>query len=121
MFRSKSCMNGCFQKLGYTVCRPSQDLSSIFAQMLPGHGNHAFVPRQWCVRRAGEGTTARFTPCVDIEFAPGSNPVSLPLSPLSASEEEDQSVVSIEFLLNHPRQIDTIHRMTCNPLPPLRL
>jgi hypothetical protein len=50
MNRSKSCVNGCLQKLGYTISRQQQDISGFFSAVLPGI-NHVFCnSRQWCVR-----------------------------------------------------------------------
>lgn len=50
LFRSKSCMNGCFQKLGYDVMRPSHDIVRLFMQLLPNINPEFFAIRQWCVR-----------------------------------------------------------------------
>lgn len=68
MFRSKSCMNGCFQKIGYTVCKPAQDVASLFAQFLPT-GCSILSSRQWCVRKATEKTSCFFTPNIQINIS----------------------------------------------------
>ena len=76
MCRSKSCMNGCFQKIGYTVCKPSQDISSLFSQFLP-NGSHILSARQWCVRKSTHMTSIFFSPNIKIEIAtnlPASRP-----------------------------------------------
>lgn len=52
MCRSKSCMNGCFLRLGYAVCRPERDLQGVFAALIPGWREQGFSARQWCVRKA---------------------------------------------------------------------
>lgn len=78
MCRSKSCMNGCFQKLGYVVCRPSQDISSIFAQILPRLNPHWFSTRQWCVRKASEMSSAHFTPNINVDIFPHETVSPLP-------------------------------------------
>jgi hypothetical protein len=67
MVRSKSCMNGCFQKLGYGVCRPARELQSVFAQILPGCSEQAFTARQWCVRKANDSHSISFTPNVQFD------------------------------------------------------
>jgi hypothetical protein len=69
MTRSKSSMNGCFQKLGYAVCRPSSDISTLFEQILPGWGSHLFIAKQWSVRKAIDSHSVSFTPNVRCEIA----------------------------------------------------
>ena len=98
MFRSKSCMNGCFQKLGYIVCRPSQDISTLFSQILPGINPHWFSTRQWCVRKATEITTTHFTPNVNFEFV---------------TQEATSPLPSITTLTNGPGSFDLNHSNPC--------
>ena len=52
--RSKSCMNGCFQRLGYDPMRPSHDIISLFTQLMPNVNPLYFEIRQWCVRLVSE-------------------------------------------------------------------
>lgn len=79
--RSKSCVNGCFQKLGFGVYRSPQDMNGFFCEILPeiligtkinqtdqsnfiesSEDNSAIVsmvhkwinPRHWCIRKASE-------------------------------------------------------------------
>lgn len=121
MFRSKSCMNGCFQKLGYNVCRPSHDIATIFAQILPGYGNHMCTSRQWCVRKASEIATLRLTPNISVEIVGSDSPPSSP--PEKEEKEEKREPVfmyDIQSLLNIKAPVDGIHRMSCDTLPPLR-
>jgi len=60
LFRSKSCMNGCFQRLGYDVMRPSHDITCLFTRLLPSVNPEFFAIRQWCVRLVGEQSSVRF-------------------------------------------------------------
>lgn len=124
MFRSKSCMNGCFQKLGYSVCRPAHEISSIFSQIMPGYGLHVFTARQWCVRKANESSRLCFIPNIKVEIAASE---STPTSPVvSAGEETANSETKVPFLydihslLNREPPFAAIHRMTCEPFPPIR-
>ena len=125
MFRSKSCMNGCFQKLGYTVCRPAHEITSLFAQILPAYGSHFITARHWCVRRVTEASTLCFIPNIKIEIAVFDTP---PASPVPACEEKggDEATPSesfpfdIQALLNRQAPVADIHRMKGELLPPLR-
>lgn len=60
LFRSKSCMNGCFQRLGYDVMRPSHDLVCLFTRLLPSVKPEFFAIRQWCVRLVTDQCTVCF-------------------------------------------------------------
>ena len=113
MCRSKSCMNGCFQKLGYISSKPSQDLSTLLCKLTPGFRSDALNPRNWCVRRAGEHCTP-FVPNVAIDM---SQHISLQHSyessqgqsvSQSSSSEEEAPHVGFSFdimdLLNHHPQ-----------------
>ncbi|EAX88881.1 hypothetical protein TVAG_153430 [Trichomonas vaginalis G3] len=51
MWRSKSCVNGCLQKLGYQMNRKEQDVSGFFTTILPGVEAQLCNSRQWCVRK----------------------------------------------------------------------
>jgi hypothetical protein len=48
--RSKSGMNGCFQRLGYDVMRPSNEIVQLFDKLLPDVDQRAFQIKQWCLR-----------------------------------------------------------------------
>ncbi|EAY14197.1 hypothetical protein TVAG_373300 [Trichomonas vaginalis G3] len=71
MCRSKSCMNGCFQKLGYAISRPVQDFQTLFSQSGSSFDNAFINPRQWCVRRLQDPTNAmtNFPAILSIQFA----------------------------------------------------
>ena len=107
MCRSKSCMNGCFQKLGYLSAKPSQDLSSLLCRITPGIRIEALNPRNWCVRKAGEKCTL-FNPNISLDMAHRSNDDSgstSTVSSVASSSEEETSHVRFSFdisnLLNH--------------------
>jgi hypothetical protein len=48
--RSKSGMNNCFQRLGYDVMRPSNDIIDLFGGLMPKLDQRAFQIKQWCLR-----------------------------------------------------------------------
>jgi hypothetical protein len=96
MFRSKSCMNGCFQRLGYSVCKPIKDLGSVFAQIFPQFNTQLFTSRQWCVRRAGASSIVSFSPNVTLEIAIGTEKETQEV------EKEVFHPLDINSLLNHP-------------------
>ncbi|KAH0789437.1 hypothetical protein GPJ56_006649 [Histomonas meleagridis] len=130
MFRSKSCMNGCFQKLGYNVCKPSHDMMSLFSQILPGVGTHLLTARQWCARRSSENTRLFFAPNVKIALVLQAANIQQPPTP-NTSEQTPEIVeksdtnnplfmFDIQSLLNHPGADSNIHRMSTALFPPLR-
>jgi hypothetical protein len=125
MFRSKSCMNGCFQKLGYTVCRPAQDAAALLSQILPSCGPHIFTARHWSVRRAGPGTTLRFLPSTTIDLASAEPLESEDSSPRPAArtapiEATKSFGYDIQSLLNHRHPDSDILRMSDVQVPPIR-
>jgi hypothetical protein len=60
LYRSKSCMNGCWQRLGYDVMRPSHDIVCLFTALMPNVNPELFAIRQWCVRLVRDGHTFMF-------------------------------------------------------------
>lgn len=60
LYRSKSCMNSCFQRLGYDVMRPSHDIVCLFTRLLPNVNPEYFAIRQWCVRLVSDQCTICF-------------------------------------------------------------
>jgi hypothetical protein len=122
MFRSKSCMNGCFQRLGYSVCRPSRDLPSLFAEIVPGCGPHFFTARQWCVRKAGPAIQVTFAPSTSVDLVGGLEESSPPVQETRAEKFDAGSafLFDIHNLLNHPAPDAVIPRMAFAQLPPLR-
>jgi hypothetical protein len=103
MSRSKSCMNGCFQRLGYNICRPAQDAATLLSQILPGGGARLFTARCWSARRAGPDATIRFLPNAAIELGiPERAPQISPKVSLG---------YDIQDLLNHQQPDGDILRM----------
>ena len=63
--RSKSCVNGCFQRMGFPMGRDaSQALNEFFQQIMPNIGPSLINTRQWCMRLLGEDATVCFVPSV---------------------------------------------------------
>jgi hypothetical protein len=60
LYRSKSCMNGCWQRLGYDVMRPSHDIVCLFTKLLPNVNPEFFALKQWCIRLVGEDSRVKF-------------------------------------------------------------
>lgn len=132
MYRSKSCVNGCFQRLGFTISRATQDIGGFFEQLVPQMA-HQLNTRQWCVRKAVEDIPLCFVPNIPIDFVqkfgfivPESYKVS-ESAPLSPKEEpivtpqvqsrpeslpkKEDFIFDISHLLNHPSQPSSIPRM----------
>jgi hypothetical protein len=107
MHRSKSCVNGCFQKMGYTVCRPAEAISAIFARILP-RDVHADVlaVRQWSVRRADDASQMSFTPNVHDQIAAD-----------VTAKDDPAALFDITKLLNRNGGDPENHRIPCAALP----
>lgn len=100
MCRSKSCMNGCFQKMGYVPSRPSQELASLLCKITPGIMSDALNPRNWCVRRSSPQSKL-FIPNLRIEI---SAKITIPMTDAPSASEDEQtlpSILNISLLLNH--------------------
>lgn len=69
LYRSKSGMNNCFQKLHYDVMRPSNDIITLFQKLLPRVSQDVCNVNQWCVRLATDQTTVRFAPTIPDSVA----------------------------------------------------
>jgi hypothetical protein len=103
MHRSKSCVNGCFQKMGYTVCRPAQDMGSIFARILPRDVRTGLLAvKQWCVRRADESSQISFIPNVRGHIAAEER-----------TQDDPTALFDIRKLLNRTGGDAEIHRIPC--------
>jgi hypothetical protein len=110
MFRSKSCMNGCFQRLGYAVCRPTCDIATLLGKVLPGWGSHLFIARQWCVRKAVDPHSASFTPNLACEIAADGDEL---IAELPVGRDADcPFIFDIKNLLNHPAPGSDTQRMS---------
>ena len=63
--RSKSCVNGCFQRLGFSMGRSAhQNLHEFFQQIVPNLSSSLINTRQWCMRTSGEGASVCFVPSI---------------------------------------------------------
>ena len=107
MRRSKSCMNGCFQKLGFETTKPSEDLTTVLHKITPGIQCDVTNPRKWCVRRETSPTPS-FSPNIFLNFcSPYDSRVShdSSSSPLASSSEDESPNPLIKLdimnLLNH--------------------
>ena len=69
MNRSKSCVNGCLQRLGYSINRQQQDIPGFFSIILPGVNSIFCNSRQWCVRAASNKVLCHFDPIVPLEVS----------------------------------------------------
>jgi hypothetical protein len=120
MGRSKSCMNGCFQKLGYQVFKSARDIGSIFAQIYPRYSSsHNFVGRQWCIRRMTYAAAVCFIPNLNVNLLDMENLKTKPKevarktnsveSPVEERVESPDSFFDISRLLNHKEPVRNIH------------
>lgn len=66
--RSKSCVNGCFQKLGFSMGRSAgHNLNDFFQQILPNLSSSLINTRQWCMRTRGEDDSVSFAPSLSAK------------------------------------------------------
>jgi hypothetical protein len=112
MCRSKSCLNVCFQRLGYAVSRPARDIPLMFTQLMPGFAGHV-TARQWCVRKAIDPQAPQFIPNVACELAADSD------SPC-VEAADSAFVFDIRNLLNHPVPGSDRSLIRIPSLPPFR-
>lgn len=62
--RSKSCVNGCFHRLGFSMGRSaSQNMNDFFQQILPNLNSALVNTRQWCMRTVSDEAVVCFVPC----------------------------------------------------------
>jgi hypothetical protein len=117
MLRSKSCVNMCFQRMGYTACRSSPDISSIFTQILPACRPHVSLARQWCVRKALDSNTILFAPNIPFQIAVDGDATPVEPPPDAAAPFP----LDLKNLLNHPAPgagLDPMPGLKLSP-PPL--
>ena len=106
LYRSKSGMNNCFQKLKFDVMRPSNDIVRLFQELLPSVDQAAFNLNQWCVRLETEETKVRFTPTIpdsvacnfEIERIPSQRPLARDNQQIFTGPPE--VLLNVKFLLN---------------------
>lgn len=92
--RSKSCVNGCFQKLGFSMGRSAaQNLNEFFQQILPNLGSSLINTRQWCMRNLTEDASQCFLPS-----ATGNLKVAVPEE--KPKTETKPFLYDITYLLN---------------------
>jgi hypothetical protein len=119
MRRSKSCMNGCFHRLGYHVARTSGDLSSVLTQIFPKYrAASGLVGRQWCIRRLTCEARVCFLPNLNVNLfeleaiaQPHREPEAQAVTERPSSEE---FMDEVEQLLNRKEPPKTI-RCTSGP------
>jgi hypothetical protein len=104
-------MNGCFQRLGYDVMRPSQDIVCLFTRLLPNVNPEFFAVRQWCVRLVGEESTVCFAPSMPDSIASMFEVHRIPsqrmaidgnatLAEVAKEDPKDLDLLDIQSLLN---------------------
>jgi hypothetical protein len=67
--RSKSGMNNHFQKLGYDVMRPSNEIIGLFQRLLPHMAPQLFQLNKWCLRIETDGSKMTFLSHIPDEIA----------------------------------------------------
>jgi hypothetical protein len=110
LLRSKSYMNGGFQRLGYDVMRPSQDLESLLTRLLPNVNPEFFALKQWCVRLVCEDSVICFASNIPAHIAKSFEANRIPCQAMSPSQKtlaelakkdhEELDLISVESLLN---------------------
>jgi hypothetical protein len=106
LFRSKSCMNGYFQRLGYDVMRPSQDIVCLFSRLMPNVNPELFAIRQWCVRLVGDRSivffAANLPETLSLHFHPEITETRrfVTLSQAAAPPKPEFNFLDIDSLLN---------------------
>ncbi|OHT17522.1 hypothetical protein TRFO_02569 [Tritrichomonas foetus] len=108
MNRSKSCINGCFQKLGYNMVKPSRDITTLLTEIHPtGAPIHQASSRQWCVRRGTDQSPLCFVPSIEKKFAAPDIQEDM-----SKKEKVPLFYVDLESLLNHKEALDYHQALT---------
>lgn len=67
--RSKSCVNGCFQKLGFNVFRETQDLNGFFSKLFPNIDPSLLNSRHWCIRKASDEAPICFIASIPLDIS----------------------------------------------------
>jgi hypothetical protein len=99
--RSKSGMNNCFQRLGYDVMRPSNEIIALFGQLLPNLDPRAFQTKQWCLRIETEISKKTFPSHIPPEIADSFETERIPrVHDVKPPESKDISPLDVRFLLN---------------------
>jgi len=95
--RSKSGMNGCFQRLGYDVMRPSNEIIGLFEKLLPDLDRRAFQVKQWCLRIETESSKVRWESHIPTAIA---NTFEAERIPVKEEAPAAVSPLDIRWLLN---------------------
>jgi hypothetical protein len=85
--RSKSCMNGCWQRLGYDVMRPSHDIVCLFTRLLPNVNPELFAIKQWCIRLVSDECRVCFVPNLPDAIAQAFEVERIPAQKLLVQEK----------------------------------
>jgi hypothetical protein len=104
-------MNNCFQRLGYDVMRPSNEIVALFEQLLPDLDPRAFQTKQWCLRieTASSKTTfpSHIPPAIADTFVTERIPKGRDVKPPGPKlpepkppEPKDISPLDVRYLLN---------------------
>lgn len=80
MGRSKSCINGCFQKMGYAFTRIGSDDNEILNDFQTRMHRQLPLPRQWCIRslKQSEGTAETSSDEIEIDSQSSETSMSIP-------------------------------------------
>jgi hypothetical protein len=81
--RSKSGMNNCFQKLGYDVMRPSNQIVDLFESLMPQIDQRVFQIKQWCVRVETKSCKITFPSHIPAEIADRFEKERIPVRPVT--------------------------------------
>ena len=105
--RSKSCVNGCFQKLGFDVSRATQELNTFFQSILPAAVPDLSNPRHWCIRKATDESS--------LSFLSRPQPIpSEPRQPEPAADPAPSISGDPQFLLDLSSLLNLAHPLGSN-------
>jgi hypothetical protein len=82
--RSKSGMNNYFQRLGYDVMRPSNEIVDLFEALMPELDQRAFQIKQWCLRIEAKNCKTTFPSHIPAAIADGFERERIPVRPPQA-------------------------------------
>lgn len=101
MVRSKSCINGSLQKLGFQMTRKQQDVSGFFKDILPGVDSRLCNSRQWCVRIRTHESPICFVsflpPLITLRYG-----FPKPCDDYYSDDEDPIIFLDVKMLLNRP-------------------
>jgi hypothetical protein len=101
LVRTKSGMNSCFQRLGYDVMRPSNEIVALFGQLLPDLDQRAFQLKQWCLRIETDDSKTKFPSHIPPAIADAFETERIPKGGDARHQEEKNiSPLDVRSLLN---------------------